>query len=112
MRGFIAALVVLALPACLDGSDTVDDIARNSAKTVVNGIVEARYPGVDVSVATDCIIDNASAAEIVTIAQAAVVGTTSETTALVTEIGSRPETLRCIAEDTVGAGNIIDLISG
>lgn len=104
------SVAVMGLSACLDGATSVDDVARAGAKTVVNGIVAARFPGVDASVATDCIIDNASAAEIVTIGQAALTGTTEATTSLVLEIGQRRETVACIAEDTLGVGDILSVL--
>lgn len=106
----IPVLMIVAtfgLSACLDGATSVDDVARSGAKTVVNGIVASRFPGVDASVATDCVIDNASTAEIVEIGQAAIVGTTSATTALVLEIAQRPDTVSCIAGDTLGIGDLL-----
>ncbi len=112
MRKMLMTLTAMAaLTACLDGTTTsVDDVARSGAKTVVNGIVASRYPGVDASVVTDCVIDNASASEILEIAQAAVVGTSSATTSLVLEIAQRPDTVSCIAEDTLGVGDILSLL--
>jgi len=106
----LAAVAVAGLSGCLDGATTVDGVAHSGAKTVVNGIVASRFPGVDASVATDCIIDNASAAEILTIGQAAIVGTTAETTSLVLEIAQRQATVACIAQDTLGAGNIFSVL--
>ena len=103
---FIALAAVVGLSACLDTTGGVDTLARDSAKTVVNGVVATRYPGVDASVVTDCVIDNASGAEIVEIAQAAVVGTTDATTSLVLEIAQRPDTVSCIAGDTLGIGDL------
>ncbi|MDO6588690.1 succinate dehydrogenase [Loktanella sp. D2R18] len=106
--GLIAA-AAFGLSGCLDASDSVDQIARSSAKTVVNGVVESKFPGVDATPVTDCIIDNASSSEIVEIAQAAVVGTTSATTDLVVEIAGRPDTISCIADDTLGVGDLLSV---
>jgi len=108
----IAAACVLALSGCLDASDSVDQVARSGAKSVVNGIVAQRFPGVDASVATDCIIDNASAAEILQIGQAAIVGTTSQTTSLVLSIAQRPATVECIAGETLGVGGLLSALAG
>jgi hypothetical protein len=48
---------------------------------------------------TDCIIDNASGSEIVSIAADAVAGQPSpETVSLVIEIAGRPDTVRCFVE--------------
>lgn len=111
MRTIILMTVAaFGLSGCLDGATSVDDVARSGAKTVVNGIVASRYPGVDASVATDCIIDNASASEIVSIGQAALVGTTDATTSLVLEIAQRPDTVSCIAGDTLGIGDLLSAL--
>ena len=109
----ILALFLVAafgLTACLDASDGVDTLARNSAKTVVNGVVQSKLPGVDATAVTDCVIDNASSSEIVEIAQAAVVGTTAATTSLVLEIAQRPDTVSCIADGTLGLGDLLSAL--
>ncbi|PUB16386.1 succinate dehydrogenase [Yoonia sediminilitoris] len=107
MRALIAAVGLLALAACADGAGQADQIARQTAKGVVNNVLSAQYPGVDVSPVTDCVIDNATGAEVLQIAQAAVVGSTTQTTQLVLGIAQRPESVRCIAEKTLTAGNIL-----
>ena len=109
-KSMFVVAAVMGLSACLDGATSVDDVARAGAKQVVNGIVQARFPGVDATVATDCIIDNATASEIITIGQAALVGTTSQTTSLVLEIAQRRETVACIAEDTLGVDDLLGIL--
>lgn len=106
----LTLVAAFGLSACLDASDAVDTAARNSAKTVVNGVVASQLPGVDASVVTDCVIDNASSSEILEIGQAAVLGTTADTTSLVLEIAQRPDTVSCIADDTLGVGDILSLL--
>ena len=103
-------MAAFGLTACLHASDAVETAARNSAKTVVNGVVASQLPGVDASVVTDCVIDNASSSEILEIGQAAVLGTTADTTSLVLEIAQRPDTVSCIADDTLGVGDILSLL--
>ena len=39
MRLAAAILAALALSGCLAANDTADTVARNTAKTVVNGVV-------------------------------------------------------------------------
>lgn len=97
---------VSALSACTAANDAADAVARDRAKTVVNGIVEDRFPGVSVAPVTDCIIDAASAGEILSIASASVTGVTQSTVEEVLDIASRPESTRCIAENglTILAG--------
>lgn len=105
----VALVACVGLCGCLqDLGSTGDMLARDAAKGVVNSVVAARYPGVDASVMTDCIIDNANAAEILQIAEGAVLGTTEATTALVVEIAARPETVRCTAGNVLG-GNLLGL---
>ncbi len=107
MRALMLAAGVLALTACADGGGDADRLAREAAKGVVNNVLAARFPGADVSNVTDCVIDNATGTEVIQIAQAAVVGTTAQTTELVLGIAQRPETVQCIAEKTLTAGNLI-----
>lgn len=98
-------LPLLALPMLLSGCDAANDaadaIARDRAKTVVNGIVENRFPGVSAAPITDCIIDAASAGEIISIARDSVGGVQPATVDLVVDIAGRPESVQCIAENSL-----------
>lgn len=107
MRAVMLVAGMLALTACANGAGQTDKIARQAAKGVVNNVLSARFPGADVSPITDCVIDNATGAEVLQIAQAAVVGSTAQTSQLVLGIAQRPESVRCIAEKTLTAGNLI-----
>ncbi|MCC1480501.1 succinate dehydrogenase [Roseibaca sp. Y0-43] len=87
----------LALSAC---AGVQDQLARDAAKRSVNPVLAERFPGVPLEPASDCVIDNASAGEITRLALAAAQPTVSpETSALVVEIATRPETIRCLATD-------------
>ncbi|MEO1139773.1 MAG: succinate dehydrogenase [Pseudomonadota bacterium] len=92
--GFVAAL-----SACSAANNAADAIARDRAKTVVNGVVENRFPGVNAAPVTDCVIDAASASEILSLARDSATGVTQSTVELVVEIASRPESVQCIAEN-------------
>lgn len=72
--------------------------ARDTAKTVITPIVQARFPGVPVGPATDCIIDNATLSEVFELAKAATLGVTPSTTDTVIAVAARPETVKCIAQ--------------
>lgn len=103
MRILLAMGVVLAFAAC-DSGGLADQIARESARQSVRSVLSARLPGVPVEAATDCVIDNASASEIIQLAGGAARASatqtvTPETTRLVMEIVTRPETIRCLATD-------------
>lgn len=90
-------LVPAVLAAC--NSPLADEIARDAAKRTVNPIVAARFPGVPLAPATDCIIDNANAAEILQLATAAGTGANDTATRIVLDVAQRPDTIRCIAAE-------------
>lgn len=98
--GLILAASLLA--GCQAANDTADTVARESAKSVVNGVVADRLLGVNAAPVTDCIIDNASRGEIFSIAKAAATGVTSETVQTVLGIAQRPEAVSCISQNTLG----------
>jgi predicted ThiF/HesA family dinucleotide-utilizing enzyme len=89
------------LSGCAAANDAADAVARDRAKTVVNGVVEERFPGLDARPVTDCIIDAASAGEIIEIAGASVTGVTQSTVEQVVEIAARPEAVNCIADNSL-----------
>jgi len=88
-------LVLGLLAACT--AQTQDQVARASAKTVVNSILASRFPGVPTAPVTDCVIDNATAGEILTLGSAALTGVTASTQSTVTTILQRRGTINCIA---------------
>jgi len=95
MRKMLLLTTLLAVAACDTPLGT--EIARDQAKGVVNGIVKKRAPGVDATPVTDCIIDNATGSEIVSIAADSLTGTPSaDTVNLVLEIAQRPDTVECL----------------
>jgi len=89
------------LGGCAAANDAADAVARDRAKTVVNGVVEERFSGLDARPVTDCIIDAASAGEIIEIAGASVTGVTESTVEQVVEIAARPEAVNCIADNSL-----------
>ncbi len=99
----IASVVAaIVLSACQMGApleQSAEDIARAQAKSVVNGVVAQKLPGVNAAPVTDCIIDSAKLSEIFTIAKGTVVGVTDETVSTVMGVAQRPETVRCIAQN-------------
>ncbi len=85
------------LAACVDMQDMADQIARQQARQYVNAEVQQRFPGVDATPITDCVIDNANAQEIVTIAGGIALGNTDAATDTVNSVLQRPGTLQCAA---------------
>lgn len=90
-------MLPLLLAAC--NSPLADQFARDAAKRSVNPVIAARFPGVPLEPATNCVIDNASAGEILQLASAAGTGANDSATRLVLEIAQRPDTIRCIATE-------------
>lgn len=102
MRALLLA-GLLALGACSVAQDTADQLAQDRAKTTINRVVADKFPGVDASPITDCIVEAASAQEILKIAGSGVIGTTTGIPNLVLDIAARPATLECIAQAQVAA---------
>lgn len=96
MRVWIAASVLV-----LSGCGAADTVARDQAKSVVNGVVTERFPTVNPAPVTDCIIDAASAGEILELGSAAVTGVTASTVETVLTIATRPEAISCLARNGV-----------
>lgn len=90
-------MIPLLLAAC--NSPLADEIARDAAKRSVNPVIAARFPGVPLEPATNCVIENATAGEILQLASAAGTGANDSATRLVLEIAQRPDTIRCIATE-------------
>jgi hypothetical protein len=101
MRAAVACGAVASLSACDAAGRAADVVARDRAKNVVNAVVASNFPGVNAAPVTDCIIDAASAAEIIRIAGASVTGVTPEITRDVIVIARRPEAVQCIARNSL-----------
>ena len=102
MRAPLAIAVLVALAGCVQGDTVIQDTSRTVAKGVVNQIISSRLPGVNAAPYTDCIIDNASTAEILNVAGAAATGVTGQTVDIVLGIAQRPATLDCLARAQPG----------
>ncbi|SMX31156.1 hypothetical protein [Actibacterium lipolyticum] len=97
----LAALFVgaLALSGCDVANGIAEQTTRDLAKQTVNGVVEQRFPGANVAPYTDCVIDNASTQEILTLAGEAVSGSPSQKAVeTVVEIAARPEATKCLTQ--------------
>ncbi len=101
MRIVAMIMMTVFVTGCTAANDAADALARDRAKTVVNGVVADKFPGVNAAPVTDCIIDAASAGEIISIAGASVTGVTQSTVEQVLEIAARPDAVKCIAENSL-----------
>lgn len=100
MRRGVASLAGIALLAgCAVANDVADAVARDRAKRVVNTVVTDRFPRVNPAPVTDCIIDAASANEILRLATVGANGATPEVAQEVYDIARRPDSVQCIARN-------------
>jgi len=102
MRILISLAAVCAISGCSVAQDIAQTTVRNETKAVINAQVAQSFPGVNAAPITDCIVDSASTSEILTIGQAAVTGMTPSVTNLILTIAQRPDTVSCIAENSIG----------
>lgn len=89
------------LAACMTPQDMVDREVRQTAEQVINEVVSDQFPGVDASPVSNCVVNNASTAEILTVAKAAVTGIDAETVDIVLDVIKRRGTLDCIVDNGI-----------
>jgi hypothetical protein len=92
MKLILALTAALALSACDVAQTVAVDTGSEAAKAVVGPIVAQTIPGPAAVVLTNCIIDNASGAELLALG---VQGATPENISLVSNILGRPEAVTC-----------------
>lgn len=90
------APVVTTPPVATPPANVLDEASRQLARGVINSEMQKRLPGVNVAPYTDCVINNATTAELIGIAQASRTGVAG-TADSVASIVSRPATTQCIA---------------
>lgn len=96
---WIAALCGIGLLAACADDGLADRLARDQARKAINPVLADRFPGVPLEPATNCVINEASASEILRLAKAGTTGLAPEDTQLVIEIATRPDTVKCLLED-------------
>lgn len=94
-HSLVGAVCLAALAACTPQAQ--DRLARDAARAAITSVVVDRFPGVPVEPTINCIIDNASAAQIRALAADTVLGPTESTVQIVGDILRRPETIQCLA---------------
>lgn len=80
-----------------------DQIARDAARSAITPVLVERFPGVPLEPALDCVINNANAVQIRSLALDSVTGPTESTVQIVSDIVSKPETLQCLAVEGLPA---------
>lgn len=106
VRAFQSLALCALLIACTPAQQ--DELTRDAARTAIRPVLEDRFPGVPLEPATDCVIDNASSSELLSLAADAVTGPTANTVEIVGRIVTRPETIRCLTEEGL-AGVLLGL---
>lgn len=89
-----ACLLPLALGACVE---TADRLGRDAAEATVARVLLAGFEGEALEIASRCITDNATAAEVRALASDGLLGPTPATRATIDGILARPETRSCFA---------------
>lgn len=92
-----ATLILILVAGCAPVMST-EELTRSAARSVVTRSLVARYPDLPVEPVLNCVIDNATQAELVGLASDSVTGPTAATAANIAAISSRPETLACLAQ--------------
>ena len=80
-------------------ANVVTQATRSAAKATVTQIATERFPGVPVTPITDCVIDNATVTEIVTMARFSVGPLDARAIEAVLGIVGRPDTIQCLTEE-------------
>ncbi|VAV94757.1 hypothetical protein MNBD_ALPHA07-2213 [hydrothermal vent metagenome] len=101
LRQTALILSITLLAGCEVANGAANSFAQIRAKRVVNSVVAQQYPGINAAPVTDCIIEAASADEIVSIAGASATGVTQATVKQVLEIARRRQSVNCIAENGI-----------
>lgn len=83
-------------PGIVTQPTILDAASRSIARNVVDSEMQRRLPGVNVSPYSNCVIDNATTAELIDIAQMSRSGVAGAADS-VASIVSRPTTTQCIA---------------
>lgn len=88
--------VPVAPTAPVAAPTTLDAASRQVARNVINSEMQKRLPGANVQPYSDCVINNASTAELIDLAQASRAGIAGAGDS-VAAVVSRPATTQCIA---------------
>ena len=99
MRALLLAIPLL-LTSCGDNG-LADQLARDQARKAVNPVLAERFPGVPLEPATNCVIDQASASEIIQLARAGATTVSQTDVELIVQIAPRRETIECLLKDGI-----------
>lgn len=95
MRPLLGLMLMTGLCAC-DLAEMADKVGRRAADSVVLPVVSRSLQGPQAQAATQCIVANASAAEVQSLARDVGVEAGTSTVATIAAIASRPDTRDCL----------------
>ncbi|MCV3272208.1 hypothetical protein [Roseobacter sinensis] len=99
MRFALIIGVTLALTACVEVQQATDRAGRDTAKTILPEALALYFPQVPKALFTpftNCVVDNADAAEVQALAADAITGVDQGTADTVRAVIARPETQNCL----------------
>lgn len=96
LQGLLPVALVLALAAC-SPQQVADNVTRRAAETVVQPVLDDYMTGPEAQTATSCLLDNATPAEIQTLARDVAVVAGTSTVATVLGIAARAPVQACFA---------------
>lgn len=97
----LALLALLGLAAC-DPQEVADKAIRRAADSVVMPVVSRALPAGQAQVATDCVLDAASGADLQSLARDLGVEAGTLTVQTIRSIAARPEAVSCLARSGLG----------
>jgi hypothetical protein len=101
MRAFVL-IGAFALAGCDVAQAVVDDAVRQQAEQTIVTVVESQFPNVNAQPVANCVVDNASTSEILSVAGDSVTGVDQGTIKTVLDVLKRTETITCIAKNGIG----------
>lgn len=96
--------------ACTDIQNATDKAGRDAAKTIIPGALAVYFPQVPKQLFTpftNCIVDNANASEVQSMAADAVVGVDDGTAETIRAVLARPSTQQCLAQAAPAAAQTL-----
>jgi hypothetical protein len=98
MKALLGLCCVGLLAGCAVTQDIADTAVRDEAKSVASSVIGQEFPGVDAEPIADCIVDNATTQEILTIATGSIGGPTQATVDAVLSLAQRQEVVTCVLQ--------------
>ena len=104
------ALSGCAVAAVGPAANVVTQATRAAAKSTVARVADERLPGIPVTPVADCVIDNASAGEILTMARFSTGALDPRAVDVVLAVAQREDTVRCLVE--LGIPRVVGAVQG